>query len=61
MRKETCNKVNIVRVNYKKENKIVIFKMVDIHICTLKKKLKFKIGVQVCIIEFGNKWEKSVH
>jgi hypothetical protein len=28
MRKETCNKVNIVRVNYKKENKIVIFKII---------------------------------
>jgi hypothetical protein len=49
MRKETCNKVNIVRVNYKKENKIVIFKIIWLIFTFghLEKKLKFKIGVQV--------------
>jgi hypothetical protein len=28
MSKETCNKVNIVRVKYEKENKIVGFKII---------------------------------
>jgi hypothetical protein len=28
MRKETCNKINIVRIKYEKENKIVILKII---------------------------------